>query len=290
MIAVLISLERAADRRAWLLAEMERVAPDLPVRRAPARDVSEPDWAPPPGIRPGRWHSDRWSLRPSDIEIFLSHKAAWEMIVAEDRPGVVLEDDVLLSAMFGDVVFKLCDAPPRGIVKLDALGAPQLMDPPRTTPAGLELRRVRSLVASAAAYLLTPETAAALLRGVRVERTVDDFLFDPTPHRRHARGHDQPILQLEPAVAVQGQFGRYRDPTRPLPEFMAATKRSDLNRRKSRDLAGPRLYRLIKEVRRARNRRLLEMDRDRVLADGGVWRAPLEPDDLRWTADGDDPA
>lgn len=232
MIAVLISLDRAADRRDLFMEAMSRLAAEITVERARAVDVSQPGWSVPRGYRDPRWSSDRWSLRPSDIEIFLSHIDAWERIAASHAGGIVFEDDILFSDTFGPAALELARAAPDGIVKLDAVGAPHLMGPP-VAAGGLTLRRLEHYVPSAAAYFLTPETARRLAQNVRIERTVDDYLFDPYPEERGSAGHGLPIFQLDPAITVQGQFGTYADPGRPVPDFVTGTKRQDLSRRKS---------------------------------------------------------
>ena len=281
MIAILISLERAAERRALFVEAIQRLSPGVEIRRARAVDVSSPDWTVPEGYSDPNWASDRWALRPSDIEIFLSHKDAWEQLAESGQGGFVFEDDVLFSESFGGAAATLDAASPEGIIKIDGLGSPHLLGP--IEAAGqLTLRRVEAYLPSAAAYYLSAETARKLSASARIERTVDDYLFDPYPEERGSAGHGLAIYQLDPAITVQGQFGTYSDLGRSVPDFVASTKRSDLAKRKSRVLAGPVHYRILKEWRRWRARKAFARRKDRVLASGGVFQPPVAPDDLRW--------
>lgn len=282
MQAYLINLDRARDRRDYILSELSRLLPDMTVERAMCVDIKAKDWAPPSFVKPGRWNSDRWSLTPSDIEIFRSHIDCWEKIAASGQPGLVLEDDLLFANDFGRVVQQLEHKGIRGIVRLDAVQTSLVLGTPQPIGDGCVLTPAKSLAASAAAYMLDPQTAAALVRDVRIERTVDDFLFDPTPKDRGARGHGLPIMQMEPAVAIQAQFGSFSGAEREIPEFLKMTKRTDVKTRKDRSYIGPPLYRLRKELLRFAYRFRLSGRIKSAEQQGGRWGIPALHADLSW--------
>ncbi|PTX56630.1 GR25 family glycosyltransferase involved in LPS biosynthesis [Litoreibacter ponti] len=278
----LINLDRAQDRRDYMRAELSRLLPEAQVQRAMAVDIKAPDWTPPAEYRPGRWRSDRWALGPSDIEIFRSHKDAWEKIAASGETGLVLEDDLLFSDQFGNRVQALLDAQVRGLIRLDATGDAVLCAPATLQIEGAALHPLKSLGASAAAYMLDAETAGILARDARIERTLDDYLFDPTPQERGARGHGLEILQLEPVIALQAQFGGFTSPERQVPEFLQVTKRVDVARRRDRRYTGPLLYRARKELLRTRHRKAQAKRIEATLAQGGVYGQIATEPDLKW--------
>lgn len=278
----LINLDRAGDRWDYMIAELARLLPGATVERALAIDIKVPDWVAPSEYRPGHWKSHRWALGPSDIEIFRSHKDAWQRIAASGQTGLVLEDDLLFSDQFGAHVTALIEADIKGFIRLDATAAQALMEPAHIEMKGVRLHRLRSLGASAAAYLVDPDTAAQLARSTMIERTLDDYLFDPTPEERGARGHDLPILQIEPVVALQAQFGTFTSDARQVPDFLKFTKRVDAQRRKDRQFVGPNLYRLQKEFLRAKHRKAQARRVAQVLEQGGSHDVLKTMSDLRW--------
>jgi GR25 family glycosyltransferase involved in LPS biosynthesis len=278
----LINLDRADDRRDHMMNELSRLVPDVLVERAMCIDIKTPGWSAPAFVTPGRWRSDRWSLGSSDIEIFRSHIDCWEKIAASGETGVVLEDDLLFSDDFASAILKLEAAQVRGIVRLDGVGRPLILEKAAKHLDGFTLCPVGSLAASAGAYMLDPRTAAELVDKARIERTVDDFLFDPTPSDRGARGHGLTILQLEPVITIQAQFGKFADPMREVPSFLEATKRVDARKRKSRVYLGPWPYRVRKELLRALYRRRLSQRIQSAISYGGRWTAPDLCPDLIW--------
>jgi len=282
MIAYLINLDRASDRRDYMIEELSRLLPNMPVERAMCIDIKSADWVRPSFVQSGRWKSDRWSLGPSDIEIFRSHIDCWQKIAASGETGLVLEDDLLFSKKFGHAIKQLETAQLQGIVHLDGTGQPLILRNATTHLIDFSLCPVGTITASAAAYILNPKTAATLIENAKIERTVDDYLFDPTPSDRGTDGHGLPIFQLEPIVTIQAQFGTFADPVRLVPEFIKATKRVDANKRRDPKIIGPRLYRLRKEMLRALYRHRLAQRKRSTISKGGRWAVPELCYDLRW--------
>jgi hypothetical protein len=165
---------------------------------------------------------------------------------------------------------------------LDGVNLPLLIDKYIKTNNKFIISKVNSIAASAAAYALDPVTAEKLIANVKVERTVDDYLFDPTPKDRGVKGHGLPIYQLEPIIAVQAQFGTYSDMSRKIPAFLEVTKRVDVKNRKLRSLQGPILYRFKKEIIRIIYKYRLKKRKKDILANMGEWRKPILSKDLKW--------
>ena len=102
---VFINLDRDAERRTRLLAELQQI--DMPSERFPAVW-----WADVPPEQASRWYSDDLNarqyykpLRNGEKGCYASHIGAWQQLLASDAPAlVVLEDDVRLTPQFADVV------------------------------------------------------------------------------------------------------------------------------------------------------------------------------------------
>lgn len=278
----LINLARAKDRRDYILRELVRLLPEAQVERVKAIDIKSPNYAQPSDYSPGRWNSDRWALGSSDIEIFRSHLDAWRKIAETGRHGIILEDDLLFSDQFGECVRGLIKANAKGIIRLDATGHPALLAPAHSQVGIFKLHQLCSLGASAAAYMLDCDTAARLVAHAKIERTLDDFLFDPYPIERGASGHSLDIIQLEPVVAMQAQFGTFSSSSRRVENFLRVTKRVDVKYRKNKEIIGPLHYRLKKEVLRAKHRRAQSVRIRRILANGGTYCSVKPASDLQW--------
>ena len=102
---VFINLDRDAERRTRLLAELQQI--DMPSERFPAVW-----WADVPPEQASRWYSDDLNarqyykpLRNGEKGCYASHIGAWQQLLASDAPAlVVLEDDVRLAAQFGAAI------------------------------------------------------------------------------------------------------------------------------------------------------------------------------------------
>lgn len=102
---VFINLDRDAERRTRLLAELQQI--DMQSERFPAVW-----WADVPPEQASRWYSDDLNarqyykpLRNGEKGCYASHIGAWQQLLASDAPAlVVLEDDVRLTPQFAEVV------------------------------------------------------------------------------------------------------------------------------------------------------------------------------------------
>ena len=278
----LINLERSVDRRNYMLSELSKLAPNITINRAACRDIKDTNWSIPKDIQDGRWRSDRWALSPSDIEIFKSHIDCWKKISLSGEIGIVLEYDLIFSKSFTKIIKSLKTKNLNGIIRLDGVNLPLLMSKPITISNEFSISKVNSIAASAAAYAVDSCTAEKLISNIRVERTLDDYLFDPKPSDRGARGHMLPIYQIEPITLVQAQFGNYSDKSSKIPDFLKITKRVDVKRRRSKSLRGPILYRFKKQILRMVYKNRLKKYKKDITNKGGEWKVPTLSNDLSW--------
>ena len=200
----LINLARRPDRLASMQAQAERLG--LRFTRLEALDAKEAD---PAAI-------DRWfrgsgplgEIPRGDKCCSLSHRMAWEKLVASGAPyAAVLEDDVVLKdraafALGGsDWISEGTD-----LIKLEhygPAGQSVLLSDFRDVGQGFRIARMRSRHTGAAAYILSRRAAELLLAASSFDLPVDHLLFNPNNSPVFARL--QP-WQLLPVVARQQDF------------------------------------------------------------------------------------
>ena len=263
-----INLDRVPERADFMHAQCA-AAGFASVTRFSAIDVKR--MRPCARYRPERW-GEYWSLLPSEVAVFESHRAIWEKIAASERPGVVMEDDVLISRHAGRICEMLAARHEQfDMVKLDGLSLPLRLGP-ATQVGEAEIRPLRSVVVpSAAAYLLSPAGARLLLHwSEQYCDHLDDFI---TRQRRGYRAY-----QLLPAVAVQAMFAELSG-VEHLPPSVAGSERTS-NAPGGRAPKGPLIYRLFKQARRTWRKLKLATGADRrLVARGGfVGEVPLAQD------------
>ena len=158
-----------------------------------------------------RWFADSGPLGPlpvGDRCCTLSHRLAWEALVASGEPwAVILEDDVRLGPGAAALLAGASWIPPEaGLVKLEHFG-PQsqkvLVRDERPLSGGLAIARMASKHTGGAAYVLSAKAARLLLAVTRFNLPVDHLLFNP---------NNSPVFaalapwQVLPAVARQEEF------------------------------------------------------------------------------------
>jgi glycosyl transferase, family 25 len=200
----LINLARRPDRLAVMEDQARKLG--LSLTRLDALDARS---AQPESI-------DRWFLPGGPLgEIprgdkccSLSHRLAWERLVASGAPyAAVLEDDVVLK---DGADFPLGGSAwiPDGVdlIKLEHYGPPGqsvLLSDFKDVGSGFRLGRMHSRHTGAAAYILSRRAAEILLGVARFDLPVDHLLFNPNNSKIFARL--QP-WQLLPVVARQQDF------------------------------------------------------------------------------------
>jgi glycosyl transferase, family 25 len=124
-----------------------------------------------------------WWLTAPELACTFSHIAAIESIAnGSDKCGLILEDDVVLSAPFGLFAAEyeriVSDIE---IVKLDGSGDHPLVAPgPSLEVCGTALRKVTSFRVGAGAYIITKGAAQSLLASPRLlETPIDCSLYHP---------------------------------------------------------------------------------------------------------------
>ncbi|QOF71264.1 glycosyltransferase family 25 protein [Aminobacter sp. SR38] len=237
MRCFVINLERETGRLGWMTTAFRRMG--LGFERFSAIDKTALDDDIINRLVLRNHHN--WS--PGEVACFMSHIAVWRRIAeGSDRHAVVLEDDVYFSRDAAD--FLSDDAwIPAGVdlIKLETTLNPVLVGRRGGKIKTHRLLPLYSFHNGAATYAISRRLAAQLVtQASRIDRPVDDFLFDMTRH-------ETPCWQLSPAISIQEMF---------LPD-QATTLPSDLEPER---LATPRLPRpkvrltrsekAIREIRR----------------------------------------
>lgn len=188
MKALVINLARETRRMTFQRAQLELLR--IPFDRLPART---PDTLAPPADDP--WW-DGWERPMTAVEkaVLLSHRAAWDRVLREGAPMLILEDDALLSMRTPGVLAALATLQGVDHVTLETRGRRKLLS--RGTFRGLPgLRRLYQDRSGAAAYVLWPRGAEALLaRSDRAPAIADGVICAAT---------ELLSLQADPPVAVQ---------------------------------------------------------------------------------------
>ena len=232
-LALLINLPSATDRLAFQERQLREMA--IPFRLLPATAVADVPAARMEQLR-ASWARP---LRATEVCCTLSHRRAWEEVVASGRPRVVLEDDAILSLGAAGLLAALLARDDLDYVQLETYALPKLLSR-ESAPVGGTPFRLSRLVrdkGGSAAYLIWPRAAAMLLESTKDRTPLADAAIDMVQGFRHH--------QVEPAMAVQAMFlARSEPPFAAVgPSLIAATPVPDYPgwpawlRHKSRRLA-----------------------------------------------------
>lgn len=187
----LINLDRSPERLAFMTTQLAALG--LSAERLSAVDGATIDLQP----------YATSGLTKGEIGCFLSHRDAWQRLVASDNDlALVLEDDVRLSADLPRVLETAAKLD-RGnhILKLDTSGRAVLLEKRALRPSErIRLSRLHSEHTGTAGYVISAQAAAELLsRSSTIAEPVDLFMFG-----RSAVAHQRTrIFQAVPAVVAQ---------------------------------------------------------------------------------------
>ena len=190
MDALVINLERSADRMAFQASQLEHLG--IPYRRVAAIGTSMLDV----DTQAKAYDWER-PLRDTEVACCLSHTKAWQIVLESNRPHLVLEDDALLCSKTGTLLQALESYHNYDCVNLETRGRRKTVSK-KKTPL-IEDFKISKLVqdkSGAAAYILWPDGAKKLLHWVETHGLgLADAILALGPSLRHG--------QVEPAAALQ---------------------------------------------------------------------------------------
>ena len=262
-----INLDRVPERRKFM--EKQFLKQGLNVKRLSAIDALV---APRPvQYSPNSW-LDRWSITDSMRACFESHRLAWRSIRDSEYPhGLVMEDDIILSKNFAYTLKKLTNIQDIDVIKIDGI-TQKIRLGPIINHNGTQIREIRQAVGSAAAYIISRESASKLESwAAKYCDHPDDFIFKPR--------HNWKSFQLDPAIAVQMMF--LKNQNSEIPKNISNSERSSNKKINKKINKGPLFYRFAKEVKRSRRKLYWSTFGDKkLLRNGGIIQYPNLDKDL----------
>lgn len=190
MRILVINLNSATDRLSFQSEQL--TAMGLKFERIEAREAPE---TPSPAFleRASQWQRP---MRKNEIACLNSHETAWKIIATSKEPGLILEDDAVLSSRLPKVLDVLNNFPEVEHVTLEVRGRKKILanSAKAITPKD-NLRRLYQDRTGAAAYILTPEGASKLLAKSKKAAGLADAII--------ASNYALSSWQLEPALAFQ---------------------------------------------------------------------------------------
>ncbi|MCG8271051.1 glycosyltransferase family 25 protein [Aquamicrobium sp. NLF2-7] len=197
-----INLDRSPERRAWFTKQAEALGLDLV--RVPAVDGREL-----PAAELDRWRQlseGNKILSPGEIGCFLSHRKAWEMVLAgQEKWAFIAEDDIHFSErtkiFFQDIIWL-----PRNtdLVKAETdLRRHQFSRKYLPLTGPYNLRKLHSNHLNAGGYFISKNSCKILLSYTENKcEAVDGLLFA----KIFMKEHKLKIYQLDPAICIQSRF------------------------------------------------------------------------------------
>lgn len=194
-----INLDRRPDRLAFF--RDQAAARGFEFERIVAVDGTDPALVARAAALPAGFTGHRRG--PFQLACFESHRLAWRAVLdSGDACGIVMEDDVVLAEDFRRLLADGWVPQDADLVRLETYMTPARFDAaPAGQVAGRAIRRMRSTMGGAGAYVIARPAAARLLQATEtLFEGVDEVMFNT----RSPLFGQLAIYQLIPAPAIQG--------------------------------------------------------------------------------------
>ena len=143
-------------------------------------------------------------LRKAEVGCFLSHKLAWQKVVKENKPSLVLEDDVIISKDIVDVLNYFYQTNDYGLINFETTHRLKLIGNSKVRiNHKYSLRRLYHNKTGSAAYIIWPSMAKKLLSKYSGQKAA---LADAALYTNFFKFKQ---FQLYPAPIVQLQYAEY---------------------------------------------------------------------------------
>jgi len=159
----IINLPNAIERRKFQQKQLSKLSLDYEILKAISiHDISSETYAK---------HYKDWQrpLRNTEVACYFSHRSAWQKIIDNNVPGLIIEDDALLSKHTPEILNSINELSNADLIQLEARGRKKLMK-----NQGLIISSTHSLYrlyqdrTGAAGYVLWPSGAKKLLEHERL--------------------------------------------------------------------------------------------------------------------------
>lgn len=215
--ALVINLEKRTDRLSFQQSQLDRLG--IPWEKISAVDASEIS---ADEYNARKYHWERCLRRP-EVGCFLSHRLAWQRIARQQTPGLVLEDDAVLSEHLTCVLkeFRFTAGP--ACYNLEAGFAKKTISKVTVAPdvCGHRVYQIFYDRGGSGAYVMTPQAAEIALREAERRTAPADAFLNWLPGVIR--------YQFEPTLSLQLLYCRFSGDS----ETQAAAA-SDVLQQKSR--------------------------------------------------------
>jgi len=206
MKALVINLDSATERLAFQTAQLQALNIDF--QRLPAYKIEDNQ----DQIYQKYYNTWQRPLSVSEVSCFFSHKSAWDIVVAENQPMLILEDDAWLTDSVHCILEKINDASDIEYVTLEVTGSNSrklLATIPSQEICESKLHRLFQGRSGAGGYILWPEGAKKLLAKFNKGKIglADKFIN---------ACYSIKAYQIEPAVIIQLDQCHFHDIKPPL--------------------------------------------------------------------------
>ena len=191
MHSLVINLECSKERFDFQKQQLEVLK--IPFERIPATSAEELDEA------TYAEHANNWErpLRRTEVACALSHLTAWQKVLLNEKPLLILEDDALLSTHTKSILEALMTRNDFDCVNFETRARRKWVAREKSCLLeNFHLSRLIQDKSGAAAYVLWPSGAKLLLKWVdRHGLALADATLALGPKLKHG--------QIEPAIAIQ---------------------------------------------------------------------------------------
>lgn len=188
MQVLIINLPEAVERMAFQQAQMQRLGLDY--RRLEAVTTGLLD----PPADDAYWKKWQRPLKDTEKAAFLSHRRAWQTVLDEKRPFLILEDDALLSDAVPGFLSSCESIDWADHISLEVRGRKKIVGK-KPVSQEIPVKRLYQDRTGAAAYILWPSGANKLLERCRNYSGLADAVISST--------YALKSYQCDPALAIQ---------------------------------------------------------------------------------------
>ena len=195
MHALVINLKSKQDRRSYMVNQLNKLEIDYTIMDAvDVNAISDSYYI---TLR------DTWErrLRKSEVCCFLSHKRAWELVLKENKPYIIFEDDIVFSEKAQIVLNSLYENSDFNFINIETTPRRKLIDKKSyDIIENFKLTKLLHNKTGSGAYIIWPKYAKKLLKkyNERNAATADAALY--------TNFFNICQFQLNPAIAVQIQY------------------------------------------------------------------------------------
>ena len=232
----IINLSSAVERRQFQQEQFSKLGLDYEILNATSiHDISNETYAK---------HYQDWQrpLLNTEVACYFSHRSAWQKIINNNSPALILEDDALLSIHTPEILNSINALPDIDLIQLETRGRKKLIKSHGLTVSFTHvIHRLYQDRTGAAGYILWPSGAKKLLE--------HEILYGIGLADAHIASCYSLIgYQVEPAVVIQLDQCNYYNVKNPYAKDLSSSTISN-NDRNSKKLFYFQMKRLFAQLK-----------------------------------------